>query len=133
MRFLCWESRRKPLCFFFYRTKLKMENVVFWLKQILNLKLCVFYFSPVCWPKIVRVVIQDPAVAYFFSHHECLEQLKQRYERGLKNFEEQVLRTSRKNSFENSVTCEDLELPTNQENELPSCIGVQVAIKTSKW
>ena len=80
----------------------------------------------------MRVVIQDLAVAYFFSHHECLEQLKQRYERGLINFEEQVLRTSRKNSFEKSVTCEGLELPTNQENELISCIGVQVAIKTSK-
>ena len=58
-----------------------MENVVFWLKQILNLKLYVFRFSSVCQPrkaqaftyKILSVAVQ------LFIHHECLEKLKQRY------------------------------------------------------
>ena len=44
MRFLCWVSRRKPLCFFFYRTKSKTENVVFGLSKFLTLSCACFIF-----------------------------------------------------------------------------------------
>ena len=84
LRFLCRQSGRKPLCFFFYPTKSKTENVVFWFKQILSLKLYVFCFSPVCQPRKVQVFIQGPVVAQLFIHHECLEKLKQRYDRSQK-------------------------------------------------
>ena len=78
------KNGRKPLCFFFFPTKSKTENVVFWLKQILNLKLYVFCFSPVCQPRKVLAFIQDPVVAQLFTHYECLEKLKQRYDRSQK-------------------------------------------------
>ena len=72
-----------------------------------------------CQPRKVQAFIQDPVVVQLFIHHECLEKLKQRYDRSQKlhftiqsepeYFEELVLRTSRKTSFENNVTCEDLQ------------------------
>ena len=72
-----------------------------------------------CQLREVQAFMQDPVVAQLalFTHNECLEKLNQRYDRSQKlqlydpTFEELSLRTSPKTSFENSVTCEDLELP----------------------